>query len=596
MRRGSRVSLAVLFATALLLGGCGERMPQARRVRVVLEESSAYTAEVYALEGEAGSSFSFLLHPADGCSVAGCDVPNAYWQEEMAGTRLVLPEVSYSRQVHVDVEESGLAICYHRNDGSGETVSVSVRRTHLRVNTEAAGGRFIRPGYTLAGWNTKPDGSGTEVLPGSRVSPEEAHDLYAQWEAWNPEEDFVFEDYGEGTAITGCTAPSREKLVIPASLSGKPVLCIRDGAFAGAEAGSVVLPESLEVLEDGAFAGAALTELTLCDTLEKIGGYAFADCEELSTLRIAAAKAPVYAGTYYATFPDKMDHLREGAKEQKIILFSGSSTRFGYDSPLLEEHFPGYRVFNMGVFAYTNALPQFDLIRQFAGPGDILIHTPEFDAAKRQFCTTNRMDAAFFRLVEEDYALISLLDLRDYTGVFQALQEFLAGRQGMEGRSYELSPADFDEDGMSAPAKTYNEAGDYVLHRENAADDAPVYGLPVAYTKEAFPRSFLESVNAVYESFLEKGVRVFFAYAPRNALAVSEETNDASLEELDAWFAEGLIVPVLGKAKDSLVPGRLLYGTDNHLSTEGARLRTLETAQLLQQALEAGNPASADES
>lgn len=50
----------------------------------------------------------------------------------------------------------------------------------------------------------------------------------------------------------------------------------------------------------------------------------------------------------------------------------------------------------MGVFAYTNALPQLELIRAQMRPGDLLLLSPEFDAAKRQFCTTNAFDDAFF--------------------------------------------------------------------------------------------------------------------------------------------------------------------------------------------------------
>jgi hypothetical protein len=75
---------------------------------------------------------------------------------------------------------------------------------------------------------------------------------------------------------------------------------------------------------------------------------------------------------------------------------------------------------------------------------------------------------------------------------------------------------------------------------------------------------------------LDKGVQVYFTYAPRNRLAVSEDSTPQARRELDAWLRENLCVPVLGDMEDSLVSGTYLYGTDNHLSTQGVELRTAE--------------------
>lgn len=38
-----------------------------------------------------------------------------------------------------------------------------------------------------------------------------------------------------------------------------------------------------------------------------------------------------------------------------------------------------------------------------------------------QFCTTNAFDDDFFCMVEENYDLLTPLDLRQYSGVFSAL-------------------------------------------------------------------------------------------------------------------------------------------------------------------------------
>ena len=173
------------------------------------------------------------------------------------------------------------------------------------------------------------------------------------------------------------------------------------------------------------------------------------------------------------------------------------------------------------------------------GPGDVLVHCPEFDASKRQFCTTSDLDAAFFNMVESSYDALARLDLRGYTNVFPALEDYLRAKAGMAAKSYDLSPADFDEDGAPVDKPSYNEYGDYTVHRPNARTEAPIYGLPVQYAVSAFPK----------ERFITPA-------------------------ELDAYLRRELCVPVITPLEDSLWSGVYLYGTDNHLSTEGAQINT----------------------
>ena len=235
-------------------------------------------------------------------------------------------------------------------------------------------------------------------------------------------------------------------------------------------------------MQPGAFSGSAAESVTLFDNLQQISDYTFEDCTSLQTLYINAATAPVCSGSYYATFADKYDRLRSLADTQKLVLFSGSSARFGYDSAALDAALPHYEVVNMGVFAYTNALPQLELIRAQMRPGDLLLLSPEFDAAKRQFCTTNAFDDAFFCMAEADYDIVARLNLQQYSGVFSALGSYLQTRADMTARSYAVSPSDLDEDGNAVDTPSYNEYGDYVLYRPDAVDDTPIYGLPVDYT------------------------------------------------------------------------------------------------------------------
>ncbi|MCD7881912.1 MAG: hypothetical protein LUG47_09700, partial [Clostridiales bacterium] len=178
------------------------------------------------------------------------------------------------------------------------------------------------------------------------------------------------------------------------------------------------------------------------------------------------------------------------------------------------------------------------------------------------------------------------LYIREVGGTFSALSSFLSGREGMEAGSYARSASDYDEDGNPVDEPSYNEYGDYILYRPNADSDEPVYGLAVDYTVRSFPvAQFIQPLNEMYQRFLDKGVRVYFTYAPRNSLALSEDSTEEARAELDAWFRENLIVPVLSDIEKSLWPGRYLYGTDNHLSTEGVAIRTEQIISELKEQL-----------
>ncbi len=572
------------LAAALLFTACGA-VPQTEPVcRLVLEASDAYTASRTTAETPVGGRAEFLLALAEGYTLTGADYPGAQLTRTAEGWRLTLDNVRYSAVVRVQARQSDWSLAYCANGGqrldgadANEPVRLPVTQSHLRVNTALGSELFCRPGYTLESWNTQPDGSGQRVGLGSRTHPNST--LYAQWARWTPEECFQWTAQNGEAVITGYTG-SEERLVIPGQLGGLPVVGIQSGAFRGAGCTQVILPDSLRTVEVDAFADCAVERLTLFDNIQTITDHSFSGCEALTTLYVNAREAPVYSGSYYDTFADKFDRLLALKDRKKLVLFSGSSTRFGYNSALLDQALAGYDVVNMGVFAYTNAVPQLMLIEQCMQPGDILLVAPEFDAAKRQFCTTDALDEAFFCMVESNYDLAAGLDLRRCSGALSALQGYLQTKAGLPPRAYSLSPADYDEDGQPVDTPSYNEYGDYVLYRPNAADDEPIYGLKVGYTVEDFPQwLYIEPANRMYRQFQQAGVFVYMTYSPRNRLCVSDESTPEARKALDEYFRQTLDIPVISDLEDSLVPGRYLYGTDNHLSTEGVEPRTRQVLE-----------------
>lgn len=475
-------------------------------------------------------------------------------------------------------EEAPGTITYHTNggmlkNGQGDTLVLPMDSSHLRANT-AQGTRYMeRQGYVLIGWNTAPGGSGKAVGLGSRIEKQEGLTLYAQWVKESPASDFDYLTDGEEVHITGYHG-SDESCVIPQRVDGKKVTRVCEDAFRDAQIETLVLPPTLFMVERNAFAGSAVREVYLYDSLYYIYDESFSNCRQLTTLHVNAVTSPVYSGSYFDAFADRYDWLLSIRDQKKIVLFSGSSARYGYDSTKLRAAFPEYQVANMGVYAFTNAMPQLELIRRLMQPGDILLSAPEFDSVNNQFCTTNALDNHFWAMMESNYDAAARLDLRQYSQVFDSLRSYLTVRISMEPGDYSISPNWFDDDGNRYNYDTYNQYGDFVLERPNSPrNELLKWGL-ADYTVNGFPGETIERLNGVYRCFLEEGITVYFTYTPRNINAITPESTLEARQKLHEHLSQQLCVPVISEIEDSLYSGIYFYLIDSHLSTEGAAIRT----------------------
>lgn len=501
---------------------------------------------------------------------------------------LILHDVRYPAVVRLTTSPA-LTTVYTAGEGQGEIITVQEDSPRLSPNTLPWRGQFSREGFLAVGWNTAPDGSGVHIGFGSRGAREDGEEtltLYPQWLPCTPEEAFTWTERDGGAVITGYDGREGD-LVIPETLGGLPVTAIAAGAFGAVTADTVALPPTLTAVEPGAFSALTAEHLYLFDTLEQVDEASLGDYA-ITRLHLNAVKDPAYSGTYFDTFPDKADYLRSVAEEDKLVLFCGSSARFGYDSPMLAEAFPDYEVVNMGVYAYANMLPQARIVLHYMKEGDILLHSPELDAIGQQFCGSTALDKETFCMTESNYDLLALLDCREFTNLWGAFGTFQAARADMEPRSYADSPALYDEDGNRQEQATYNRYGDYILYRENNLSGEN-FGIKRAfYNASHITEADWQGINAMYDSFAAKGVSVYFTYSPRSRTSISEDSTEVSITELDALFRQKLHAPVISDIQSSLMDPLYFYATDNHLSTEGAQIHTARVIDDLRRALEGG--------
>ncbi|MCC5827666.1 InlB B-repeat-containing protein, partial [Alkalimonas sp.] len=109
-------------------------------------------------------------------------------------------------------------VTYHANGATGGAVPpAQVKVENVTLTLAGNSGNLERTGFTFGGWNTQPDGSGTDYAAGGNYTANEAVTLYAKWLINSYTVTFIdwdgtvltTETVNHGAAATAPAAPSR---------------------------------------------------------------------------------------------------------------------------------------------------------------------------------------------------------------------------------------------------------------------------------------------------------------------------------------------------------------------------------------------------
>lgn len=544
-----------------------------RWINVVLEEGD-YRCINPVNKGHPGEDFTFEIVLDVHQGITGCDYVNYTLMDDVSGSTslrrqiITFHSVRYSCVIHLDVGDVQ-KVTYQDGDKS---YSAYIGENHLRFNLSNDFDLFDNPGYKLCGWT---DEEGNVYSLGSRAERGDGAELAFRpyWAKESPASDFLFEvDDGHRAKITGYLGEETD-IVIPERLEGRVVSSIEPKSFQGLTLDSLVLPKSLSSLKKAAITDSNIQKLVIFDGIDDIGDDSFED-SVISHVQIHAVEEPAYSRGYFATYADKVDRLVSLQDKKKIVLYGGSATRFGFVSDLLDAQMKDYEVVNMGVYAYTESLPQVDVIRPYLKAGDILIVSPEFDTLETQFNVDDSMDFAFFAMCEANYAILDSIEVNQYPNFFDSFQDYLSRKRSLPRYSYHVTPSSFNEDGNPVKSASYNPYGDYCLYRPNNIAGKSFGVRRAYYNKIYFPQENIDLFNHAYEDIAKSGVNVLFDYAPRMKNSISEDSNETTINELAAYLEDAIQMSFISSVWDSLLDPLYFFGTDNHLSSEGARRRT----------------------
>ena len=72
---------------------------------------------------------------------------------------------------------------------------------------------------------------------------------------------------------------------------------------------------------------------------------------------------------------------------------------------------------------------------------------------------------------------------------------------------------------------------------------------------------------------------MLFTYAPRNRSSLTEESTPENIHKMEKLLKDTLVIPVISDIDDYFYSGIYFYEIDNHLSSEGAGMRTDQVIQ-----------------
>ena len=573
-RKRSRRLLSALALLLLLAAGCEKRKAPAA-VLVCLEEAEGCTVENNGQQIAPGTDAVFTVSLDRGFSLTGTDYAGESELTTSGRTvTLTLREVRYPTRVRLTLSSRYAELTYDANGGALNGGSTQVSKTydltyHMRPNTALGTDLFVREGYTLTGWNTAPDGSGTAVGLGSRTTVSKGRlTLYAQWARWSDGADFTFLREGEEVTVTGYHG-SEDTVVLPARLDGGTVTAIAAGAFSGAEIKAAVFPETLQTVEAGAFADCTLECVTLFDNIRSIGDGCFTGCSRLRTLHINAIEAPYgYTWRKESCYADKVDRLILSSGK-RAVFYGGCSMWYNLDGLQMQKSLGStYTVVNLGLNGTVSSAVQLQILEAFVREGDIFLHTPELSSHHQMFLKTDMSDSddRLWCGIENNYDLFALVDLTRVSGAFDSLCHYLSRKDAR------ASYAQFYQDDSG---QSYLDAfGCIPFYRGRTEDKLsdtvsldPKYIDPEAMTR----------LGEYYARFQAKGVRVYLSYACVNLDAVPAEQRE-NVEQMDTLFRAAVEemegVALISRLEDYLYHNSDFYDTNYHLLTQPAQENT----------------------
>ena len=271
---------------------------------------------------------------------------------------------------------------------------------------------------------------------------------------------------------------------------------------------------------------------------------------------------PQYEGNYQAAMVDKAARLKsmDGAR---IVLVGNSNLVYGIDSALLEEQL-GMPVVNMGLHGGVGNAFNEQAAKLDVHEGDLYV-----------VCQTNYNDEDKIKnpvlawiTIENHFELYPLIRREDWPEMIKAYPTYLK-----KCFTFWRTESGNQETNDSYRRSAFNEYGDNYYPRYGAAEGGIDFS-PV--TINHINDTTTKRLNDLNAYLIERGATMVIAAYP---IANYEQAPEAD----DYWafgqeLSDALDSQVISDFRDYMYGVEWFYDTHAHLTTDGARMRTLQLA------------------
>lgn len=291
--------------------------------------------------------------------------------------------------------------------------------------------------------------------------------------------------------------------------------------------------------------------------------------------KINYSKPNIYSNTYYAALIDKINLLEENKNKRKIILIGGSNVAFGFNSKIIQEEFPEYKVINFGLYAALGTKLMIDLSKEYINKNDLIFIIPEIsnESMSLYFNPINTLKA-----IEENLELVKKLPRDNQRQVVGAYFDFVNEKNtykepiktnGVYQRNNFNEYGDIhylDKDDNDVLLRSQNRMGN--LHFDGS--------MPVSYSIQ-INSDFIDYLNDFNKYVISKGATTYYSFSPVNDLSTIQTGLELEKQAIDLYWnlRDNLDFKVIGNPIDYVIDAHYFYDSNFHLNDSGAILRTL---------------------
>ena len=254
--------------------------------------------------------------------------------------------------------------------------------------------------------------------------------------------------------------------------------------------------------------------------------------------------------------------LAENTPGARILVVGGSSVPYSIQCEVIQQQ-TGMPCIAMGATAYLGLEYYLSLLEDHLHQGDLVILAPEIVMLQDQVSYSTTWMA-----VENDPGLLAAVPLSYWPGMVSGYYTY--SRQKLDLYRQKGAPTQSPQEQYEAFG--FGPWGDIPGQRESLLESGYDKNNILTLTGDDLALRVRRAIKDFAKKAQAAGARVVMTWAPFDELAYAGTADQ--LDALQAQLEQQTGLSYLGSLAESMLPGELFYDSNNHLTSQGAELRT----------------------